>query len=45
MGGLRQRSVFGGADSMNDPIHSGIESDDTFNALKELLSGVIVGIG
>jgi hypothetical protein len=45
VGGLRQRSVFGGAESTNEPIHSGIESAEVFRALNEARSGVTVGIG
>jgi hypothetical protein len=45
VGGLRQRSVFGGAESMKEPIHSGMASEETFKALKDALLGVIVGIG
>jgi hypothetical protein len=44
VGGLRQRSVFGGAERMNEPIHSGIESAEVFRALNEARSGVTTGI-
>ena len=38
-GVLRHRSVFGGAESVNDPIHSGIASTDKFRGVKESLLG------
>ena len=34
-GVLRQRSVLGGAERVNEPIHSGMESIGRFKAMKE----------
>jgi len=34
-GVLRQRSVLGGAERVNKPIHSGMESIGRFKAMKE----------
>jgi len=39
LGGLRQRSVLGGAASRNDPIHSGTESLGMLSAVNDELSG------
>lgn len=41
LGGLRQRSVFGGADREKEPIHSGTAELETFSAVNEELSGGI----
>lgn len=42
LGGLRQRSVFGGAASVKDPIHSGTASLGMLSGVKDELSGGIV---
>lgn len=42
LGGLRQRSVFGGAARVKDPIHSGTASLGILSAVKDELSGGIV---
>jgi len=38
-GVLRQRSVFGGAERVKDPIHCGISSTEKFRGMKESLVG------
>lgn len=44
LGGLRQRSVFGGAASVKEPIHSGTASLGMLSAVKEELSGGMAGL-
>lgn len=45
LGGLRHRSVFGGAASVKDPIHSGTVSLGMLSAVNDDLSGGIAAWG
>jgi hypothetical protein len=44
-GGFLQRSVFGGAAMVNDPIHSGTTSLGMFSGVKEELVGGMASVG